>query len=394
METGQRAYCGNCGSELRLGDRFCRACGVSAEGVGEAPTATLPAPASREAARPVTESIAAADRRRWLRPALAAAALLIAVLVVAMIVLRTGEDEQTLTERATPVLAPVDTAVTAVARSLADTNAPRDLAATATAAETLEEEATGALGAARVLEVSDNENRARALLVDFLEATREYAARVGAAAQDLTPPHAQAAVSAAQAAEDARGSLAAVAPDLPLPAAREFRFAEQLPTIAAAESAAGEKAETERAAARAYVQKIDRLLTNSAETRGDLGALISDVQAGTIAASEARARIAAIINQRQDLQNAVASAEAPPAFERASDLLRQSIKESLDDDFAIQGWINAWYDVDEYSYGRFFAEHQQATARASAAKRAFVEEYNRVRARVLKLGRAPSGDRY
>jgi Asp-tRNA(Asn)/Glu-tRNA(Gln) amidotransferase B subunit len=147
-------------------------------------------------------------------------------------------------------------------------------------------------------------------------------------------------------------------------------------------------------AARSYVEKIDRLLTNSAETRSDLGSLIIDVQQGTISSSEARARIAAIVNQRQGLHSAVASIDSPAAFRRSSELLRASITSALEDDFAIQGWVNAWFDNDQYSFDRFYAEHGQATARATAAKRAFVGEYNSIRARVLKLGASPAGDRY
>jgi serine/threonine-protein kinase len=147
------------------------------------------------------------------------------------------------------------------------------------------------------------------------------------------------------------------------------------------------------AANRAYVDATDRLLTNSAETRDDLGDLVNVVSAGTISADDAKGRIAAIISQRQSLQNAVATVPTPPPFVPAASLLRRSIRASLDDDFAIQSWIYARFG-DDPAADTHFDEHLRASARASKAKLRFVTTYDRLRAQLLGLPPLPTGTDY
>jgi hypothetical protein len=134
-----------------------------------------------------------------------------------------------------------------------------------------------------------------------------------------------------------------------------------------------------RSIARAYVGQLDRLLRNSAESRGDLGTLINGIMNGSIPAYQARDQIAAILAQRQNLENAVAQVMPPARFQQAHDLLRTSIAASIDDDQAISGWISAWYVDDVVTFNRYWSEHLAATERATSAKQAFVTAYTTAR---------------
>ena len=107
-----------------------------------------------------------------------------------------------------------------------------------------------------------------------------------------------------------------------------------------------------------------------------------------------RSQIASIINQRQDLQNAVAAVEAPQSFASSARLLRQSLTAAIADDLAIQGWLDAWLAYDSYTFSQFWQKHLDATAQATRDKQAFIEAYNRARQQVLKLGPLAIGDRY
>jgi zinc-ribbon domain len=403
-ETATRRFCGNCGNELQDGDRFCRSCGARVDlafDAAEAPSTVADRRDTGERAafqpREVPPADTGSGRPRWLLPGIVGAAVLVGLLVaVAILLFSSGEQENqpAFAEAAQPVVAPVVAAAANLADTLSDAEESADLPTVAAAGQELERATSTATGAASVLRVDDEEAEQLELLRAALTASGQYAQRLIAASEQLSRARASAAETAADAALNRWTSLAAAGAGIDTPDEQAFTAVAQLATIATAREERAAEHARGQAAARGYVEKIDRLLTNSAETRDDLGALITDVQDNTIAASEARARIAAIINQRQGLQNAVASIDVPPAFRRSSELLRASITAALDDDFAIQGWINAWYDYDARSYERFYSEHEQATARASAAKRAFVDEYDRVRKRRLKLGPSPAADRY
>jgi hypothetical protein len=131
--------------------------------------------------------------------------------------------------------------------------------------------------------------------------------------------------------------------------------------------------------------KSAQTVDESADTRSNLGTLIGDIESGQLSASQASAQIASIINQRQDLQNQAAVVSTPPSFTVAADKLRESIAAALEDDYAIQAWINAWYDDDPYAYERAYAEHEQATAQATTSKADFLSTYNDLRSKHLKL---------
>jgi hypothetical protein len=137
---------------------------------------------------------------------------------------------------------------------------------------------------------------------------------------------------------------------------------------------------------RSYVKSIDGLLRNSAEDRGDLGALISDVNDGSTRRTDARDEIARIIAQRRELRTVVARLASPAAFVSAAELLRRSISASLEDDVAIRKWINARFDGGDAS--ERWSEHLAATKRASSLKEQFLIAYN-VQAGSLGLDQLP-----
>jgi hypothetical protein len=150
---------------------------------------------------------------------------------------------------------------------------------------------------------------------------------------------------------------------------------------------------TQQQQQRDYVQAVDALLRNSADTRGDLARLIADVQSRGITLGDARDSIETIINQRLGLRDDIAAIPAPEPYGRAKELLRRSITLSLQDDIAVRRWINAFYG-DLPSASQRLSEVTRLGEQATAAKERFVAEYNRVRRETLGLGPLAVGTRY
>jgi hypothetical protein len=135
-----------------------------------------------------------------------------------------------------------------------------------------------------------------------------------------------------------------------------------------------------------FVNAIDRLLTNSAKTRGDLGRLIQQVsQSGTKTSDEARSEIAALIARRRTLQRAVRHLTPPLQFEHAYSLLQRSITLSLDDDYAIRDWIAAKIAGNLSAADHDWNRQLRASGQASAAKTSFLTVYNGLRRQLLHL---------
>jgi hypothetical protein len=260
-----------------------------------------------------------------------------------------------------------------------------DLASVADAASQLAQELTRAQGGLTVLIVDGPDGERKALLGTALAANLSYAEKVQTAASGLNPIRASAATTAGQQAAQAFTAVSAAAPKLRVPQSGLFLSATQLQTLAAERARRAQSQATSKAALRTYVRSIDSLLRNSAETKANLGSLIDDIRNGQMSPSQATSEIASIVNQRQDLQNQASAVATPPVFRVAAERLRASVKAALDDDYAIQGWITAWFDNDAYAFDRAFSRHEDATARASAAKASFLSVYNRLRASYLKL---------
>jgi len=202
-----------------------------------------------------------------------------------------------------------------------------------------------------VLDTSGKDAAAKRLLDQALAANISYLDRISVAASGLTAVRASAAVTAEAQVVQSYSMLSASVPGLTVLSNAIFASASQLQTLAAAQENAAQAQATatqakaaSTAALRTYVRSIDSLLQNSADTRSNLGALIGDIQNGQLSASGAASEISSIINQRQDLQNQVSAVATPTTFRVAAAKLRDSIAASLQDDYAIQGWINAWYD--------------------------------------------------
>jgi hypothetical protein len=81
----------------------------------------------------------------------------------------------------------------------------------------------------------------------------------------------------------------------------------------------------------------------------------------------------------------VSGLQAPAPFAAAESSLRDSITASLQDDYAIQSWINAWAADDTFGETQAYNKHLQATAAASSAKQSFLDIYNRLRTTYLHL---------
>jgi hypothetical protein len=388
-------YCSNCGKKAD-GGKFCGSCGHALNSATSqeptevvqsgwpASTTVLPSPAPIA----VPGVTLAGARPRWLVPVLAGGAFaLLLIAAVLLLVLSTGGTKTpAFAQQASAPLAGVAAADESLSTKLAAASEESDLTAIADEAAATAAALTSAQGAIGVL-ASGSDAAVGAALQDAIAADASYVHAVKAAATNLTPFTASAAETAGQQAGQAYQTFAASHPDIDVPAARLFLSAHQLVVLSSELQRATEKKATDTGTLRTYVRSIDSLLRNSAETRSNLGALITDIQNGQIDAAQAAATISSIINQRQDLQNQVSAVAAPSAFRAAADRLRQSLATALEDDYAIQSWINAWYANDVYAYNRAFGRHEDATAKATRAKADFLDLYNRLRNRYLHLPR-------
>jgi hypothetical protein len=97
---------------------------------------------------------------------------------------------------------------------------------------------------------------------------------------------------------------------------------------------------------------INSMLSHSAETKGSLGALISDVQNQAIDRDDALATINLIVGERRTFLSSLPP-HAPRAFAPAQQTLAASLSASIDDDNAVRDWIQGVFDgstrVDELS---------------------------------------------
>ena len=133
----------------------------------------------------------------------------------------------------------------------------------------------------------------------------------------------------------------------------------------------------------AYADDLDDALVASARTRRGLGELIAHVNDGSASYQEANSTIQAIVDQRRQLLAAVDKVPAPSAFQPAAALLRHALSLSIADDLAIESWIDATYQGDTAGASRYFHSNIRLSATATAAKQAFLTEYNRQRKRLL-----------
>jgi hypothetical protein len=391
-------FCSSCGTRCAPDARFCRSCGAdTGADAGELATDVISGWAAPTVALPSLPVAAAGPQRsRWVLPVIAGSALLVgAAAVVLILAFSGGTTTAPFAEQASGSMAPVVASDEALSQRLAAVQGGGDLVSVSEAATAAADVLGSARGAIGVLATGSNATRGAALQ-NALAADLAYVTAVKAAAKQLTPGRASASVTAGQQAGQAYQDAAPLTPTLTVPAASAYLPAQQLVTLAeqlkTAEQAAKQKAQraaqqkdSATTAIGTYLRSIDSLLRNSADTRSNLGTLIGQVQSGQLDAAQATSTIAGVINQRQDLQNQASALPAPAAFRTTADLLRQSIAASLQDDYAIQSWINAWYSNDQTGFDRAYSQHLQATAQASRAKATFLAAYNPLRSRYLHL---------
>jgi hypothetical protein len=121
---------------------------------------------------------------------------------------------------------------------------------------------------------------------------------------------------------------------------------------------------------------LNRLLAESAGTKGNLGKLIAAVQADprSLDRETALREIEEIVTQREQLHAELAAFAAPSSLAKALALLRDSITASLADDRLVRQWIAARYDGDRAA-DQLWQAQLEASRAASEAKRAFKAEY-------------------
>jgi hypothetical protein len=131
---------------------------------------------------------------------------------------------------------------------------------------------------------------------------------------------------------------------------------------------------------RTFVDGLDVLLLNSGRTRGDLNAVLSGVRDGTVSPRLAFVRLEAVLDNRNDLLNAVSAKDTPDEFARTRRLLVDAIDLSIRVDRAALAYAEAWFAGNEAASTAALKEVVSGSTLATAKKSEFAAEYNRVRA--------------
>jgi hypothetical protein len=132
---------------------------------------------------------------------------------------------------------------------------------------------------------------------------------------------------------------------------------------------------------RTFVDGLDVLLLNSGRTRGDLNAVLTGVRDGTVSRRLAFVRLEAVLDNRNDLLNAVSAEDTPDEFARTRRLLVDAIDLSIRVDRAALAYADAWFAGNEAASTAAFKEIVSGSTSATAKKSQFAAEYNRVRAK-------------
>jgi hypothetical protein len=343
---------------------------------------------------PAPAAAASRSRPSWLIPVAAGGlVILIAAAIAVMLLSSAGSKPAPLAEQSRLVVAPVTTDLIQLASAETAVRTRADLGAVKSAADRLKTDATNVRVELDAIKVRGSEQPALSSLRTAVGSAADYGQSTSAAAANPTDGTVGAARSAADSARSSFTAVAAVFPGLTLPPSSAFN-ADAIASITTAQQASKQLAAQALSGAHSYVPQIDQLLTNSSETRGNLGDLINGVTNGTITSGEAKSQIAGILNQRQSLQNSVAAIDAPAGFRAASKLLRQSLAAAITDDYDIQGWIDAWDQNDQFTFTQFWQKHLAATGAATTAKQAFVSKYDAARRRVLRMAPLEIRDNY
>jgi len=146
---------------------------------------------------------------------------------------------------------------------------------------------------------------------------------------------------------------------------------------------------------RAFVERIENVLTQSAGGRGQVGSLVSGVENGcSIDPYDASQQIRTVIDSRTSLLNQLSGIQAPPNPEAQTfySLLQQALQSSIDADIQYKGWFDFLYTDYYYTFpvgcpsgtppkNEAFDAARAADARSTTLKQQFVDAFNPVATR-------------
>jgi len=104
---------------------------------------------------------------------------------------------------------------------------------------------------------------------------------------------------------------------------------------------------------------------------------VADVQAGEISLGGAAARIRNDVLRLAGLKAEAALLNPAPSYAGATLLLESWIDAALRDVLAVQSWLAATR-FDDPGAGAFLQQHERRSEAARTARRAFLDEYERV----------------
>lgn len=145
---------------------------------------------------------------------------------------------------------------------------------------------------------------------------------------------------------------------------------------------------------RAVVLKLDVILTQSSQGRGEVAPLVTGVKACTVSPSEAGTKIDSVVRNRQSVLDQVSALDTfgnPDAVSLVAQL-HEAVQASIDADRHYREWMTYLYTDYYYTYpigcpsgaaptNAAFDAGQAASGRATAAKAAFVDAYNPIAGR-------------
>jgi len=345
-------------------------------------------------------------RRRARRPLVAAAAaalVAVAVLGAALLAARGDASDSTADVINERVLAGVRPANRRMSDSIDRAPSVRVLRAPA---ERLLEAVVRAQGAAGVVELPGRDEQARELVQLALVNHYGYARQVEAAADGLDRYRLGALAAVSRSTREAYAALLRAVPGLETPTAATFASANELarfiprpasppaPPSAPPPPPSGGGCPTcappvfppppPPAPTHPQPPAPARLPRPATEKRlvalrpaVDLDRLVADVQAGEISLGGAADRIRNDVLRLAGLKAEAALLNPAPSYAGATLLLESWIDAALRDVLAVQNWLAATR-FDDPGAGAFLQQHERRSEAARTARRAFLDEYERV----------------
>lgn len=265
-------------------------------------------------------------------------------------------------------------------------------------------------------------------LAPVAPAAKAVLAALDTAEQDIVAAGNDGTVQSAQAAVDAHRayatSLSKVSPDARKTRVADFDDAEKYRTDAqAAYTTLSGKAEIpaipltgslsnirQRVSAlqgdelrlKTFTVKVDRMLNEAANGRGEIGRVIAETQRCQLAPEDAASQIDSVADNRQSVLNQLAALSAPtPKAQQVLAALQRGLTHSREADRQYALWIRnqtSWYYLPPVGCpsgvmpkDEFFSRAANESAQSTTAKRQFVALYNPLARRFGLRQRAESG---